>query len=61
MNQSRRPLAFGLLAPMFGVLIVTHPARLWMVFVLAVALGTVKSVDQSTCQRFVPETACGTR
>ena len=34
---------------------VTHTVRLWMVFVLAAALGTVNSVDQPTRQTFVPE------
>jgi hypothetical protein len=38
-----------------GLLTVTGVVRPWMVFVLAVALGVVNSVDQSTRQTFVPE------
>jgi len=45
----------GLLALTLGLLTVTHVVRLWMVFVLAVALGLVNSVDQPTRQAFVPE------
>jgi V8-like Glu-specific endopeptidase len=45
----------GVLALVLGLLTVTHVVRLWMVFVLAVALGTVNSVDQPTRQTFVPE------
>jgi MFS family permease len=45
----------GLLALTLGLLTVTHVVRLWMVFVLAVALGVVNSVDQPTRQTFVPE------
>ena len=40
---------------MLGLLTVTHVVRLWMVFVLAAALGTVNSVDQPGRQTFVPE------
>jgi len=47
--------ALGLLALALGLLTVTHVVRLWMVFVLAVALGTVSSVDQPGRQTFVPE------
>jgi MFS family permease len=45
----------GLLALLLGMLIVTHVVRLWMVFVIAAALGTVSSVDQPGRQAFVPE------
>jgi MFS family permease len=45
----------GLLALVLGLLTVTHAVWLWMVFVLAVALGTVNFVDQPTRQTFVPE------
>ena len=45
----------GVLALVLGLLTVTHVVRLWMVFVLAVALGTLNSVDQPTRQTFVPE------
>ena len=47
--------ALGLLALTLGVLTVTHVVRLWMVFVVAVALGMVNSVDQPGRQTFVPE------
>ena len=47
--------ALGLLALLLGTLTVTHVVRLWMVFVIAVALGTVNSVDQPVRQTFVPE------
>ena len=47
--------ALGLLALLLGLLTVTHAVRLWMVFVLAAALGTVNSVDQPGRQTFVPE------
>ncbi len=47
--------ALGLLALVLGLLTVTGVVRLWMVFVLAVALGTVNSVDQPARQTFVPE------
>jgi MFS family permease len=47
--------ALGLLALLLGMLTVTHVVRLWMVFVLAAALGTVNSVDQPARQTFVPE------
>ena len=47
--------ALGVLALVLGLLTVTHVVRLWMVFVLAMCLGTVNSVDQPTRQTFVPE------
>jgi len=47
--------ALGLLALVLGLLTVTHVVRLWMVFILAVALGIVNSVDQPARQTFVPE------
>ena len=47
--------ALGLLALLLGLLTVTHAVRLWMVFVLAAAMGTVNSVDQPARQSFVPE------
>jgi MFS family permease len=47
--------ALGLLALVLGLLTVTHAVRLWMVFVLPAALGTVTSVDQPARQTFVPE------
>jgi MFS family permease len=45
----------SVLALVLGLLTVTHVVRLWMVFVLAVALDTLNSVDQPTRQTFVPE------
>jgi len=47
--------ALGLLALVLGLLTVTHVVRLWMVFVIAAALGTVNSVDQPARQTFIPE------
>lgn len=47
--------ALGVLALLLGLLTVTHLVRLWMVFVLAAALGIVNSVDQPGRQAFVPE------
>jgi len=58
-NKRRLLLAtqstLGLLALTLGLLTVTHLVRLWMVFAVAVALGTVNSVDQPTRQTFIPE------
>ena len=45
----------GVLALVLGLLTVTHLVRLWMIFVLALALGAVNSVDQPGRQTFVPE------
>ncbi len=47
--------ALGTLALVLGLLTVTHVVALWMVFILAVALGTVNSVDQPGRQSFAPE------
>jgi len=47
--------ALGLVALTLGLLTITHVVQLWMVFVLAVALGMVNSVDQPARQTFVPE------
>jgi MFS family permease len=47
--------ALCLLALVLGLLTVTHVVRLWMVFVIALALGMVNSVDQPARQTFVPE------
>ncbi|MFI0939695.1 MFS transporter [Streptomyces sp. NPDC021020] len=47
--------ALALLAGTLGLLTVTHAVRLWMVVLLAVALGTVNAVDNPTRQTFVPE------
>lgn len=45
----------GVLAATLGVLVVTDVVRLWMVYVLAGALGLVNSVDNPTRQTFVIE------
>lgn len=45
----------GILAATLGVLVVTDAVRLWMVYVLAAALGLVNSVDNPTRQTFVIE------
>ncbi|MFJ3338451.1 MFS transporter [Streptomyces sp. NPDC086766] len=47
--------ALAVLALLLGLLTVTHVVRLWMVVLLAVALGTVNAVDNPTRQTFVPE------
>jgi MFS family permease len=58
--DKRRLLVFtqaasGALALTLGLLVVTGEVRLWMVFVLAVLLGTVNLVDMPTRQSFVTE------
>jgi len=47
--------ANGLIALTLGLLVVTHIVELWMVFVVAAALGLVLSVDNPTRQSFVRE------
>ncbi|MCC9309552.1 MFS transporter [Kitasatospora sp. RB6PN24] len=47
--------ALATLALLLGLLTVTHTVRLWMVVLLAVALGSVNAVDSPTRQTFVPE------
>ncbi|MEU5095419.1 MFS transporter [Streptomyces sp. NPDC020996] len=47
--------SLGILALVLGLLTVTHVVRLWMVVVLALALGAVSAVDNPTRQAFVPE------
>ncbi|MEV0695243.1 MFS transporter [Streptomyces sp. NPDC050388] len=47
--------ALAFLALLLGLLTATHLVRLWMVVLLAVALGTVNAVDNPTRQTFVPE------
>jgi MFS family permease len=45
----------GILALVLGVLTVTGSVKLWMVYVLAVALGAANAVDNPTRQAFVLE------
>jgi MFS family permease len=45
----------GLLAGAYAVLIVTHSARLWIVYLLAVALGFVNVFDNPARQSFISE------
>ena len=45
----------GVLALLLGVLTVTGSVKLWMVYVLAVALGAANAVDNPTRQSFVLE------
>ena len=45
----------GLCAMTLGVVTVTDVVRLWMVFVFAVALGTVTAVDQTTKIALIPD------
>ncbi|MCX4681880.1 MFS transporter [Streptomyces sp. NBC_01433] len=47
--------SLGVLALVLGLLTVTGTVRLWMVVVLALALGTVNAVDNPTRQSLVPE------
>jgi len=47
--------AMALLALTLGLLTLTHTVRLWMVIVIALALGLVNSVDNPARQAFVPE------
>jgi MFS family permease len=47
--------AAGVLALMLGVLTVTGSVRLWMVYVLALSLGTVSLLDMPARQSFVME------
>jgi MFS family permease len=45
----------GLLAAAFAVLVVTHSARLWAIYLLAIALGFVNVFDNPARQTFIPE------
>jgi MFS family permease len=47
--------ALGVLAAVLGVLVLTHTAQLWQVYVLALLLGTVSAVDAPARQAFVSE------
>jgi MFS family permease len=43
----------GALALLLGILVLTGLVRIWMIYILAVALGMVKTVDNPTRQTFV--------
>lgn len=45
----------GLLALTLGLLTVSHVVQIWMIFVVAVAFGTVAAVDNPARQSFIPE------
>jgi MFS family permease len=45
----------AVLAAILGILVITHVVKLWMVYVLAGALGLVASIDNPTRQTFVLE------
>ncbi|MFC7862676.1 MFS transporter [Streptomyces murinus] len=47
--------ALAALALILGLLTVTHLVRLWMVVILAIALGTVNAIDNPARQTLVPE------
>jgi len=47
----------GFLAAILGVLVATHTVQLWMVYVLALALGLVGALDNPTRQTFIFEMA----
>ena len=49
----------GFLALILGILVATHTVQLWMVYVLAGALGLVNSLDNPTRQTFIFEMAGG--
>jgi MFS family permease len=58
--DKRRLLVFtqtasGSLALILGLLTATHSVQLWMVFALAIGLGTVNTIDNPTRQAFVIE------
>ena len=53
--------ALGSLALVLGLLVVTGAVRLWMVFAIAVLLGTVQVADNPTRQTFVVEMVGGER
>jgi MFS family permease len=45
----------GLLAAAFAILVVTHSARLWAIYLLAIALGFVNVFDNPARQTFIAE------
>jgi len=45
----------GVLALVLGVLVATGSVRLWMVYILALGLGTVNAIDNPTRQTFIHE------
>jgi MFS family permease len=45
----------GILALILGLLVATHAIQLWMIYVLAVALGLVNVIDMPSRQSFVME------
>ncbi len=47
--------AAGLLAGAFAVLIATGEIRMWMVYLLALALGSVNALDKPVSQSFISE------
>jgi MFS family permease len=47
--------AFAVLALLLGILVATNLVQLWMVYVIAVAIGLVNAVDNPTRQTFVVE------
>ncbi len=49
----------GFLALILGILVATHTVQLWMVYILAGALGLVNSLDNPTRQTFIFEMAGG--
>lgn len=45
----------GVLALVLGILVITGTIQLWMVYILAFALGTLNAFNNPTQQTFVPE------
>lgn len=48
-------VASGLLAVILGILVATNTVTLWMVYVLALALGVVNAIDNPARQTFITE------
>jgi MFS family permease len=48
-------VAAGVLALALGILVATGAVRLWMLYVIALALGVINAIDNPTRQTFVHE------
>ncbi|MFZ1020142.1 MAG: MFS transporter [Minisyncoccia bacterium] len=46
---------FGILALILGTLVLTHSIQIYMIYILALALGLVNVINSPTLQTFVPE------
>ncbi len=54
-------ISFGILALILGILVITHIAQLWMIYLLAICLGLINVADNPTRQSFVIEMVGGER